>query len=291
MLSYLSGCILSVAVLILSECDQIANMKKIAPTTHFFSDLYLECDHLNHPLFMDKTILFVIHGYNNTFDYALQNIHQICLNIEKLKNIHGLPLYDVIIGYLWPGYDNFSDYKPAVTHAKALKQRIRKHLFDLHHAGAHVDTIAHSLGNRVLLEALNMPKTTPITPLIRHCFALAPAIDAMAIGKNGSLYGASQNCTHLFVFYSDKDDILKLFYPLISGKEALGTCKGAHLQYASNNLQFIDSSFCVDSHGDFFTSQAVYLFIEKINHQINPLPTETKKVTLLKDGSIKHKKA
>lgn len=289
MFSHLSNCILALCVLLLSECDQMANMKKIAPHTQFFWDLSFESNDLNHPAFKDKTILFVVHGYNNTFDDALRNIDEITISIEKLTNRQGLPLYDFIIGYLWPGYDNFTDYSLAVTHAKALKKRIRKHLLDLDQAQAHIDIMAHSLGNRVLFEALNFQNNNSSNPLIRNFFALAPAIDALSIQNDGSLYAASVNCANVFVFYTDKDAILKLLYPLISGKDALGINKASHLDYLSDNIQFVDGTHLIHSHTHFFKTEALYNFIQKLEHQLNPPPIKAKKVTLLKDGHVKIK--
>lgn len=287
MFSYLCQILLSSGVLIVSDSANIGNMDKLSLNTQFFWDPAFDHGDIDKQSLKDKNILLVVHGYNNTFDYAIKSIDEVNSSIGKMKNTQGSPLYDLVIGYVWPGYDNFIEYGLAVEHADALKSRVRKHLIDLNQVSAKVDILAHSLGNRVMLEALNFCDSALPSPLIRNFFAMAPAVDATAIQKNGTLTQAVSNCKNLFVLHSNKDDVLKLLYPLTSGKEALGIESSPNFKKLPDNIQFVDCSKLVNGHGYYFKTKAIFRFVENLDNGINPLPNKTKKVSLLKDGKVK----
>jgi hypothetical protein len=138
-----------------------------------------------------------------------------------------------------------------------------------------------------MLEALNFSDESTKAPLVRHFFAMAPAVDATSIQKHGSLVTALSNCQNFFVMHSDKDDVLKLVYPLTSGKEALGIESSPKFKHLPQNVQFVDCSKLVDGHGYYFKTKAIYRFVEMLDNGFNPLPSKAKKVSLLKDGKVK----
>lgn len=278
--------LLAAGVLIVSDSEHIGNMDQISSSTQFFWDPAFSHEQIDSKKLHGKNILLVVHGYNNTFDYAIKSIDTVNQSIKNMKTQALTPLYDLVIGYIWPGYDNFIEYSLAVENADALKARVRQHLIDLHEVTANVDILAHSLGNRVMLEALNFINPSD-TPLVRNFFSMAPAVDATSIQKGGSLFLGVQNCQNLYVMHSSKDDVLKLVYPLTSGKEALGSEVKPNFKKLGPNIQFVDCSKLVDGHGYYFQTPAIYRFIEAIQTGKNPSASQVKLVELLKNGQVK----
>ena len=228
--------LLTAGVLIFSDSKDIVNMDQISDKTQFFWDPSFSKQTLNDPSFVNKKVLLVVHGYNNTFDYAVKSIKEVNSFINNMKTSDNKPLYDLVIGYIWPGYESFIEYELAVEHADALKERVQAHLLELHHITPHIDVIAHSLGNRVILEALNFESVNKERPFIRNFFALAPAVDASSIEENRPYYNSVKNCENFFVFHSFKDDVLKLLYPLTSGSEALGIEINPNFKKLTSNI-------------------------------------------------------
>lgn len=287
MFSFLCQIFLASGVLIVSDSANIGNMDQISQSTQFFWDPAFEHGEIDKTQLKDKQVLLIVHGYNNTFDYAIKSINEVNSSIGKMKNETGGPLYDLVIGYVWPGYDNFIEYGLAVENADQLKTRVRKHLIELNQVTSQIDILAHSLGNRVMLEALNFTDSNISTPLVRNFFAMAPAVDASSIQKNGSLFSAVNNCKNLFVLHSDHDDVLKLIYPLTSGKKALGIETNPNFKNLSPNVQFVDCSKLVNGHGYYFQTKSIFHFVERIDLEQNPWPPKAKKVQLQKGGKVK----
>jgi esterase/lipase superfamily enzyme len=262
-------------------------MDKIAPQTQFFWDPDSQNGDIDSQSLKDKHVLLIIHGYNNTFDFAIKSIHEVNKSISQMKNSEGNNLYDLVIGYIWPAYDNFLDYSLAADHVDKLKSRVRKHLMDLYQVTPHIDVIAHSLGNKVVLEALNFYPADAKRPIVKHFYALAPAVDAISIQKGKSLHQSTLNIESMFVFHSSNDDVLKFVYPLTSGKEALGIEINPPFKKLENTIQFIDCTKLVQGHGYYFQAEPIYKFIQRVSNHKNPLPQSAKKVCLAKDGSVK----
>lgn len=277
--------LLAAGVLIVSDSENIGNMDKIAPQTQFFWDPAFSHKSLTEKEITNKKVLLVIHGYNNSFDYAIKSINEVNKTLNKLENKNKTCLYDLVIGYVWPGFDNFIDYGLAVENADSLKNRVRSHLLDLHQMTPYVDVLAHSLGNRVLLEALNFEIDNK--PLVQNFYAMAPAVNAEAIELNHDLFQSTLNIKNLFVLHSSRDDVLKLAYPLTSGQEALGACSKPKLKKLPENVQFVDASDLVAGHGYYFDTKSIYKFLEKVSQGINPLPEKARVVKLKKNGDVK----
>jgi esterase/lipase superfamily enzyme len=278
--------ILATAVLLVSDSADLGNMDQISSSTQFFWDPDFETGALDKDALKDKHVLLVVHGYNNTFDWAIKSINFVNSSIQSMTDSEGKPLYDLVIGYIWPGTDNFLEYEEAVSNADKLKKRVRAHLMDLHEVTPHIDILAHSLGNRVMLEALNF-ETSSEMPLIENFFAMAPAVNAKAVQKKGNLFQATLNCKNIYVLHSDNDDVLKFAYPLTSGEEALGIESKPHFKKLGSNIQFVDCTNLVKGHGYYFQTGSIYKFIQKVDNLINPLPQQKNLVYLKKDGSVK----
>ncbi len=106
--------------------------------------------------FRKKNILLLVHGFNNSPKDAIATYHQINNHLNTLQNSYGESLYDVIIGYLWPGGDSRFDYFSAERTADALANRVGFHLNALAFFSNRLDILAHSMGNRLILNGLNL---------------------------------------------------------------------------------------------------------------------------------------
>lgn len=287
MFLYFCKLLLSASLLIVSDSANIHDMNQLAESSHFFWDPEFTSEAIDRMALKNKKILLVIHGYNNSFSHAIKTINHVKATISNMRNKEGSPLYDLVIGYIWPGYDNFIEYSLAVENAEALKLRMRQHLIDLATITPQLDVLAHSLGNRVILEALNFENNFSNTSIINHFFALAPAVDANAIQKDGFLFKSVMNCKHLFVMHSNKDDVLKLLYPLASGKQALGKSPPPYFKQLPPQVKFLDCSKVVEGHSHYFKTKSIFDFIEKLTNQSHFLNESNHYLLLLKDGNTK----
>jgi len=274
--------LLLTSILIASDSQDLGNMDKISKTTQFFWEAKegpLVCSPSD---VKDKKVLVVIHGYNNTFPDAITSVDEVNTYLKKIQSDDHEVFYDLMIGYIWPAYDVFIEYGLAVEHADELKNRVFEHFRMLKNSGAHVDVIAHSLGNRLVLEALKQEDHGDI--MIDNFFSMAPAVNVDSIEKNHSFYSSTQRIKNMFVLHSSKDDVLKFVFPIASGHLALGSDVFPELKKIHKNIQFVDCSSFVSGHGDYFPCSSIYKFIEKtLNHQ-NPSSEIAKKVKLHRDG-------
>ena len=63
----------------------------------------------------NKRVLLLVHGYDNTADEALEHYQTV------QKSLDPFDLYDVMIGYLWPGYDKGDDYFKAEKNTQTFQ--------------------------------------------------------------------------------------------------------------------------------------------------------------------------
>ena len=233
---------------------------------------------INFRQFKGKKLLVLVHGYNNNFHEALATYHQIHGELGKQD------LYDVIIGYFWPGYDSRLEYFAAKKNADLLASRMRTNLSALLFFAEKVDLLAHSMGNRLVLEALD--HFTPInqTKTVQNFYSIAAAVDNESIEKNQRFFFSTKQCQNIYVFYSERDKVLKLAYSLAERDKALGYEGAENFSLVPENVQFIDCTPCVDGHSAYFTSQPFYSFIA--NQLAKKISFSNQHLRLLADGGI-----
>lgn len=93
----------------------------------------------------NKTILILIHGYNSEADDTIRAYKMIESKAKRLHNNH----YDHVLGYLWPGGNNFWNYKAAKDRSSAVGFRVLYWLKLVSSFGTTVDIMTHSMGGRV----------------------------------------------------------------------------------------------------------------------------------------------
>lgn len=199
-------------------------------------------------------VAILIHGYNNTYQDALDFFVHIINNTPDL--------YDHYICYLWPGGDSFWEYEQArtIVTGDILPQRLSATLENISVKSARFDIISHSMGCRLALEALNRTRKGNI----HNLFMFAPAVDDEAIEKGERYSTAIQNTSKSYVFYSRFDPVENIIYPLAEWDLALGAIGPEDPTDISNKIRCIDCSQCIDDHSGYLTSPFVFRVIKDV---------------------------
>ncbi len=276
--------LLAANYLVMSDCEHFWNVDDISKETEIQSHAQIDLKE-----FKDKRVLVLVHGYDNTPQEALAHYRLVYDHLVGLVNSEGKNYYEVVIGYLWPGYDDTLDYYAAKKHAEELATRTRSHLVLLSSVAAKVDILAHSMGNRLVFKALSYPSKPFTRKLVQKFFSLAPAIDDDDIEKKHRYSLAMQNCESLYVFYSRQDEVLEFLYTTAERKEALGFEGIQDLRQLPKNVQLVDCSEIVGGHSQYFTAPYVYQFIQAKMFDRNPVAGTMPTVKILKNGKIETK--
>ena len=200
--------------------------------------------------------MLLVHGYNDSPQEALSTYRLINAHVSSFKGAH---FYDVVIGYLWPGDDNPLQYFDARRHVSKLAKTMRSHLEFLSGSASRVDVLAHSMGNRLMFEALNTPSTQK---LIHHFYSLAAAVGSETLEPNQQYYSSTQNCEKIFIFYSKRDEVLRWCYTLAERDEALGYGGARDPEKLPANVQLINDTTFIGQHSQYFGALPVYEFIK-----------------------------
>lgn len=220
-----------------------------------------------------KRILLLVHGYNSTTDGALDHYQTI------QKSLDPYDLYDTMIGYFWPGCDEGLEYYAAEKNTKKLAPRMQSYLETLSKTAASLDVMAHSMGNRLILEALELSSAP--SPIVRNFYSLAAAVKDKDIEVGHPFYQAALQAKNLLIFHSDRDDVLKYDFLLAEHAEALGYEGLDKTSKEPKNIQFIDCTQFVDGHSGYFKAAPLYVFLK--NQQAGQIVSSIN-VTLLPSG-------
>lgn len=278
----LPGLLLAAQLLLMSDRASFWNADKISDHTEIEWESTQKNVTLTSREIKGKNVLLLVHGYNNNAKEALSTYRLINVHVSTFKDHHS-KFYDYVIGYLWPGYDKTWDYFEAKHNVSKLAQRMRSHLEFLSASAEKVDVLAHSMGNRLMLEALDHPSQQK-KKLVQNYFALAPAVDNEALEKKEKYYLSTQNCEQVFVFYSKRDEVLKWSYSLAEGDRALGLEGAEHPNRLPQNVQLINYTSFVDGHSQYFAFLPVYEFI-KNQFAVHSPKNGLEKTHLLMDNS------
>lgn len=232
----------------------------------------------NFSSFQNQKVLLLVHGFNTSGEDVKATYQTI------VKHIDPFGLYDAVIGYVWPGYDEALDYFEAEENANGLAERMQGHLRELCKVARSVDILAHSMGNRLLFKALDCTLTDK--PLIRNFYSVAPAVNANSIEVANIFYRSAQQCQELCVFHSNHDEVLKWAYILAELSEALGYEGDADPDKEAPNVQFIDCTPFVNGHSAYFQAIPFYLYIQLQNLQRIPSPKTAQNVILQQNGTV-----
>lgn len=144
-----------------------------------------------------KTALVYIHGFNVTFDDAIRQAAQIGRDIE----FRGL-----VTAYSWSSVFDVLKYAADEDSVKLTAPRLLEFLETLRDIGVTtIHVIAHSMGNRALLEAIEkMPTVEQQETLFGEIVMAAPDIDATLFTESVSKLKGKANRYTLYGSASDK---------------------------------------------------------------------------------------
>jgi esterase/lipase superfamily enzyme len=214
-----------------------------------------------------KRLLLVIHGFNNPTPSNFY--HTLKVNLENLD----IPCsYDKIVGYVWPSYDEAMEYFEAQKNITKLSPRLKELLTKYQALGCRVDVIAHSMGNRFVLEALNFKTEQGSPKLVENFFSVAPAVDNEAVDRGGSFYDATFQMEQMYVFFSEKDDVLRWFYVLPEMDDALGFKGSENRSKLADNVQLVDCTAVIESHAGYLYSLPMYNYLYDVQAGSAPKP-------------------
>lgn len=213
--------------------------------------------------FANKKVLIMVHGFATM--EACYPYFTIQANLLGMNSS-----YDEMIGYIWPCYTNHLAYLDARYRADQVAPRLKTLLTKLQSIGAKVDVAAHSLGNRLVLQALAFKTRSPT--LITNFLSIAPAVDNESLEKGEEFNSSTQHIENIFVFYSGRDDVLKWVYPVPELDRALGYTGSEHPARLPSNVQMIDCTAIIDSHDGYLFSKPIFDFIHQAASTQVPSP-------------------
>ncbi|MEL6104894.1 MAG: DUF726 domain-containing protein [Planctomycetota bacterium] len=213
-------------MLFLSSRDQLSNEDRVGPDE--FWDLKIRRGMLAEKTQIglrdikeavkDKSVLLLVHGYNNEFEDIIRAYDIIERQTKRLMNGR----YDVVMGYTWPGGDSRFEYFSAKTRAGVIAPRFSENLRDLHSAATRpqsLDVMTHSMGARVAFEALKHLTTRNV---VRNLIHTAAAVDNESIERRNEYFAANARVRNSFILHSRHDQVLNLAYRLAEFDLALG---------------------------------------------------------------------
>jgi len=228
----------------------------------------------------NKRILILVHGYNNTaknVQEAYCDIYNNCRDIV-LKN-DGTQIYDEIVGYVWPGEDNFLEFDKAVNLAEKSAERLRFWIEKIKSTANNVtlDVFTHSLGGRVILSTLkNLAHETQID----HVFTTAAAVNSDSMETNLEFFGANLKSKIFYVFHSIYDPVLRFAYQIDKGYHALGLTGPKDPAFVIGNqpnVKVVNCKNYITTHGGYKSCKPVF---EYIRDEINSSYAKPRYVTL-----------
>ncbi len=273
-------------LLVMSDRDHFWEADKLSKETEIAWDGMKGQPTLDAKQLKDKKILLVVHGFNNSAKDAMQTYRTVADHIAALRDAEGDALYDLVIGYLWPGYENKLEYYSAKEHAIKLKEKMKDHLVFLTSLAAKVDVLAHSMGNRLMFEALNFPPEKNAKKIVQHFYSIAAAIDNESIEKKQKYFHSSKNCEDVFIFHSKQDEVLEFLYTFAEWDRALGFEGVENLKKLPSNVQLIDCTAFVSGHSQYFSASNVYSFIRSELLKQVPSAKNMPSLKILANGEI-----
>jgi esterase/lipase superfamily enzyme len=214
-----------------------------------------------------KHALILVHGYNNPFD----NVAGAYAQVERKLKQHGLiggGKYEAVLGFLWPGFDFFLEFKLAVKSANQTAPFLGDLLKLVNTNALSTDVQTHSLGARVALHTLKTVKPLWVDNLL----LLAAAVNDESIAPKQEFHKSMDQASRGFVMWSRSDKAL-LGFLFSEASRALGRWGPSNkkkLAAENPNLYSVNGSPQKLDHGDYKSNDEVYKFWKRIvgNSQI-----------------------
>lgn len=217
----------------------------------------------------DQHVLVLVHGYRN----PLKNVAGAYKKLENELTARGLlgpGAYDMVLGFLWPGFESRIGFFAAVPWANRSATHLRNVLKLLNGHAHTTDVQTHSLGARVALQAMAFEHEV----FTDNLMLTAPAVDDESLQPGKEFNSSLRSCRRCLVYHSSKDPVLRVAYQIGALDKALGY-KGPEdstlIDAKCPEVFVVDCSAVVSSHGGFRESAEVYEQWAKVLSE-EPLP-------------------
>ncbi len=188
------------------------------------------------------SVLTYVHGFNNSFAYAARRTAQISHDVRTAV---------VPVLFSWPSHGGTPlagakytfDENAAARSSPAFAQLLDRLLAVDGPVDAEVSVLAHSLGTRVVADALLdlQMSDTPRRPL-QQLILSAPDIDTSVFARR-YLPRATQLSERLTIYCARDDRAIRLSRRVHGGYERLGSCRPEPMaELTSPDLEIIDGS-------------------------------------------------
>jgi esterase/lipase superfamily enzyme len=168
-------------------------------------------------------ILLLVHGYNNSETDAAESYRAF---IEKVEIAFGsrisMAAPDVVAKFNWPGdqstaFGTTVGYPFDITNARDSARVLANYLLGLPVRGSgasrRVTVVGHSMGCRLILEALGRPRVGSV-PGLEIVALMAAASPVDFVKRNGRLFRTGNPPRRMQKFYSEQDRVLQVAFPL-----------------------------------------------------------------------------
>jgi esterase/lipase superfamily enzyme len=180
-------------------------------------------------------VLLFVHGFNVNFADAMRRTAQLAYDLEWRGPA---------VTFTWPSGDaatlpNYAGAEATVDWSKYNLARFLGQLRALTGEGRRVHVIAHSLGNRLLVRALDKLQRDGAARLFHHVALTAPDVDVGEFGKLVHVVRDASN--HVTLYVSTDDKPLQASQKLHDGYERLGL-RSASLVEPYPGIQTVDAT-------------------------------------------------
>lgn len=209
-------------------------------------------------VFRVVNITIFVHGFNNDVAAARKSYQ------AHVRNLQGIPSTRMrgIFWFYWPGdirgprFLSMLTYPLMIDRADEAGQRLAEFLQLIPTAGFHVRFVAHSLGNRVVQEALRSLREADATnTVVDGVHLMAAAVPTTFCEGTGPF--ATRSPTRMeYVSSSTDDHVLRRFFPpgelfeTVTWAEAVGRRGGPAGRWSGGQDTGLD-------HSDYWADQAV----------------------------------
>jgi esterase/lipase superfamily enzyme len=251
-----------------SERNAIRNYQFLPRLDRFF-----ELDEGNLAAQMEgKHVLILVHGFRNPLQNVASSYQRVLKGLTDFGLV-GEVNYGLVLGFTWPGFETAAGFFPAVPFANRSAGHFRS-LLELASRNARtVDVQAHSLGARVVLQAL----AGGTSAFVDNVILLAAAVDDEDLEPRQEFTRALEGCRRCLVYHSERDNTLKFAFPIGDAPEfnrALGWKGPDHpkiIERDCPDVFVIDCKRPVRSHGGYKSAARYYEHWTRVLRE-DPLP-------------------
>jgi esterase/lipase superfamily enzyme len=210
-----------------------------------------------------ERVLVLIHGFNTPMTTACDAFREIAERFDD----YAPAAYDRILGFTWPGGDASYHYFSAKRRLPDAGRHLRRWVKRLQGACRAVDLLAHSLGSRLVRQALTPDASAEKAPhvsesetvRVRNLFAVAPALRLSDVTEAPDAPMFDRG----FLFYTRNDTVLGRWFPLFEWESALGYAGPEVLPDLSPPapVTAVNCDRIVGSHVDYLDHEAFYRYL------------------------------